>query len=124
MEQMKMGYPALMQPSIEKARASRKERVTSAFPELTVAEKAKLLEDYHPDFNQKVKRPLKIGVNKGDPVPTELADLIEAPGRLKPEQIDLSRVDHWLATGAQPSERVNQLIRQARRGGATEAQSA
>jgi len=94
MEQMKMGYPALMQPSIEKAHASRKERVTSAFPELTVAEKAKLLEDYHPDFNQKVKRPLKIGVNKGNPVPTELADLIEAPGRLMTEQIDLSRVDY------------------------------
>ncbi len=47
-----------------------------------------------------------------------------AAGQEVPLQIDLTRVDHWLATGAQPSERVNQLIRQARRGGAAEAQSA
>ncbi len=47
-----------------------------------------------------------------------------AAGQEVPLQIDLARVDHWLATGAKPSERVNQLIRQARRSGAAEAQSA
>ncbi len=87
-----MGYPALMRPSIKKVQASRKERNTRAFPELTVTEKAKLLEDFYPDFNQMVKRQLKIGVTTGDMVPLELADLIEASGRLTPDQIDLSRV--------------------------------
>ena len=38
-----------------------------------------------------------------------------ARGQEEPLRIDLERVDHWLAEGAQPSERVRQLIKQARK---------
>ncbi|GAB6146673.1 FAD-binding protein [Desulfocicer niacini] len=88
-----MSYPSNMLPSLQKAASTRKERIHASFPELTVADKAKLLEDYHPDFNQKVKRPLKIGVNAGDLVPSELADLIEAPSRLDLDKVDLDNAD-------------------------------
>lgn len=89
-----MSYPTNMQPSIQRAAATRKDRLGQSFPELTVEGKAKLLEDYHPDFNQKVKRALKVGINAGDLVPSELADLIEAPSRLGATPIDLKKVDY------------------------------
>ncbi len=33
----------------------------------------------------------------------------------EPLRLDLARVDHWLEKGARPSERVEQLIKQARK---------
>jgi succinate dehydrogenase / fumarate reductase flavoprotein subunit len=83
-----------MLPSIQKAKATRKERMGSSFPELNIPEKAKLLERYHPDFNQDVKRELKVGVNKGDLAPFELADLFESPSRLRPDEIRLDKIDY------------------------------
>ena len=38
-----------------------------------------------------------------------------ARGREEALRVDLERVDHWLAEGAQPSDRVRQLIKQVRR---------
>lgn len=89
-----MSYPTNMLPSLQRAAATRKERLHASFPELTVADKAKLLEDYHPDFNQKVKRSLKVGVNAGSMVPSELADLLEAPSRLDTSVLNLDQPDH------------------------------
>ena len=80
-----MSHPTSMQTSIQKVKATRKERMDSLFPELNITEKVKLLERYHPDFNRDVKCELKIGVNKGDLAPFELADLLEAPSRLRPD---------------------------------------
>ncbi|MEX0385611.1 30S ribosomal protein S16 [Spiribacter onubensis] len=47
-----------------------------------------------------------------------------AAGQEVPLRIDLERAEHWLSQGAQPSERADQLIRQARRGAAAETESA
>jgi small subunit ribosomal protein S16 len=41
-----------------------------------------------------------------------------ARGKAERLRIDLARVDHWIAKGARPSERVAALIKQARRAGA------
>jgi len=41
-----------------------------------------------------------------------------AAGKEVPLQLDLDRVEYWLGNGAQPSERVAQLIKQARKGAA------
>ena len=38
-----------------------------------------------------------------------------AKGRAERLRIDLARVDYWLSVGAQPSDVVKKLIRQARR---------
>lgn len=35
--------------------------------------------------------------------------------KAEPLRIDLDRLDHWLSRGAQPSERVSALIKQARK---------
>lgn len=89
-----MSYPAIMMPSIQRAAATRKNRLHSSHPELTVEEKQKLLEDYHPDFNQKVKRSLIVGPNTGNLVPSELADVIEAPSRLNVAAVNLEKPDY------------------------------
>ena len=47
-----------------------------------------------------------------------------AAGQEVPLRIDLERAEHWLSQGARPSERADQLIRQARRGAAAETESA
>ncbi|QGM22065.1 30S ribosomal protein S16 [Spiribacter sp. 2438] len=44
-----------------------------------------------------------------------------ANGQEIPLRLDLAKVDRWLEQGAQPSDRVAQLIRQARRGAQAEA---
>jgi len=44
-----------------------------------------------------------------------------ATGGEVPLRLDLPRVDYWLKSGAQPTDRVRQLIKQARREAAPEA---
>ncbi len=89
-----MAYPASMMPSIQKCAATRQARLGASFPELTFDEKAKLLQDFHPDFNTKVKKPLRIGANKGDLAPQEMARQIEAPSRISPSDVNLEKVDY------------------------------
>jgi len=89
-----MTYPAEMQKSIVKVEASRSRRMGVSFPKFDSDEKSALLETYHPDFNLSHKRPLRIGANKGDTVPKELAELLESPSRIKPGSIDLNKVDY------------------------------
>jgi small subunit ribosomal protein S16 len=38
-----------------------------------------------------------------------------AQGKEVPLQLDLSRVDHWVGTDAQPTEKVRSLIKRARK---------
>ncbi len=47
-----------------------------------------------------------------------------AAGQEVPLRLDVEAADRWIAKGAQPSDRVSQLLRQARRGAVAEAQSA
>jgi small subunit ribosomal protein S16 len=47
-----------------------------------------------------------------------------ARGKAERLRIDLARVDHWLGVGAKPSERVQDLIKEARRHAAAGAATA
>ena len=84
----------MMMPSIQKCASTRKDRLNASHPELTFEEKAKLLQDFHPDFNVKVKTPLRVGANIGDLAPQEMARQIEAPSRISASDVDLSKVDY------------------------------
>lgn len=44
-----------------------------------------------------------------------------AAGQEVPLQLDMERVDYWLKNGAQPSERVDHLIKQVRKAAAAQA---
>jgi succinate dehydrogenase/fumarate reductase flavoprotein subunit len=89
-----MAYPPEMQESLKRVEASRNSRLGGSFPKLTLAEKASVLETYHPDFRADEKREIRVGPNKGGIAPRELADLLESTSRLDPGTIDLTTVAH------------------------------
>ena len=74
-------YPAYMEESIRKVIATRDKRLKETLRRLNDTEKNTLLEKFHPDFRKEHMRELKVGVNKGDLTPKELADLLEGNSR-------------------------------------------
>ncbi len=89
-----MAYPVEIQESVKKVEASRSLRMGQSYPRLQFAEKAKLLETYHPDFRMVEKKEIRIGENKGGMAPKELVELLESPSRLDPRTVDLEKVDY------------------------------
>ena len=89
-----MPYPAEIQVSLRKVEATRNRRLEETFPRLQFAEKAKLLETFHPDFRLSGKREIRVGANAGNLAPNELVALLESPSRLNFGAIDLNRIDH------------------------------
>ena len=89
-----MPYPAEIQVSLRKVESTRNRRLEQTFPRLQFAEKAKLLETYHPDFRLSGKGEIRVGTNAGSLAPNELVALLESPSRLNPGAIDLNRIDH------------------------------
>jgi succinate dehydrogenase / fumarate reductase flavoprotein subunit len=87
-------YTQEMLDSIRKVEATRQERLGHEPRRMTESEKNELLYKYHPDYRQDNFSVLKIGPNKGDKVPDELADLLQGNSRIKDEEMDLSKVDY------------------------------
>ena len=87
------GYPEYMRESIEKVEETRERRLKETFPIMSLEEREELLKKFHPDYKEGTKRPLKIGPNKGDVVPHEVADLLEARPLVEPNDVDLSYID-------------------------------
>ncbi|MEM2934430.1 MAG: FAD-binding protein [Halobacteria archaeon] len=88
------GYPEYMRELIDKVEQTRARRVKEVFKPMSMVEREEVLHKYHPDFIAGAKRALKIGPNKGDLVPNEVADLLEAHSVIKPEDVDLTRIDY------------------------------
>lgn len=94
-----MGYTAEMKEPIKRVEATRPERLAMAqrgesFPALTLEERKEVLDKYHPDFQQEGRRALRVGPNKGEVFPEEVAELLESKSMLRPERLDLCRIDH------------------------------
>ncbi len=87
-------YTAEMRELIKKVEATRSQRLGVDFPRMTPEEKIDVLNENHPDYTDKGFRVLKHGVNKGQRVPNELADLIEAKSKLENVEIDLKKIDY------------------------------
>lgn len=85
-------YPESMQASIRKVEETRLSRAKEDFPKLSLKERQELLQRFHPDYREGGRRQLKVGVNKGQRVPNELADLFEGFSLIRPEEIDLARI--------------------------------
>lgn len=71
-----------MMDSIKKVEATRQSRIGADLRRMNADEKEKLLKEYHPDFVEGGFATLEIGPNKGDKVPHELAELLQANSRL------------------------------------------
>jgi succinate dehydrogenase / fumarate reductase flavoprotein subunit len=87
-------YPREIQESIERVGATRPARLANKPARLTLQEQETLLKGFHPDYRAEGKRKLKVGASWGEPVPHELADLLEAYPLLDPGSVDVSKPDH------------------------------
>ncbi len=89
------GYPQYMREVIEVVESTRDKRLheIKEYPRMNAEEREKILSKFHPDYREGVKRSVRIGPNKGDLIPHEVADLLEAHPLIDPREIDLSKVD-------------------------------
>lgn len=87
-------YTQEMLDSIKNVEATRKERIGKELKRMTAEEKETLLSKYHPDYKKENFSLLEVGLNKGDKVPSELAELLEGESRIKNLDIDLSKIDY------------------------------
>ena len=71
------GYPAELQPSIGRVEATRPHRLGETSPPLVLAERRKVLSEFHPDYVQENMRPVRVGVSGGQRMPLELAGVLE-----------------------------------------------
>ena len=88
-----------MLESIKKVEATREARLSKVLAgenprRMTAEEKEQVLAAFHPDHIASQFKALEIGPNKGEKVPIELADILQANSRINPADIDLERVDY------------------------------
>ena len=85
--------------SIKRVEATREERLKQVLAgnhprRMTADEKDQVLLENHPDHIKTQFAELKIGPNKGEKVPLELAETLQANPRINPKDIDLTKIDY------------------------------
>lgn len=85
-------YSKEFQKSLAAVEAARKENIAYEPARMTADEKDALLAAYHPDYKKSEFATLRIGANKGEAVPHELCEMLEAHSRIKASDIDLSDI--------------------------------
>jgi len=93
MNRLMDGYPEYMREAIEVVERSRENRLKESFRLIDLEEREELLRLFHPDYKEEGKRQVRLGPNKGELMPDEVTDLLEAHPLIDPEEIDLSSVD-------------------------------
>ena len=93
-----MGYTPEMLELIKRVEATRPARVERArrgenFPALSLEERAVVLGQFHPDYQEAGRRAIQVGADKGLVVPEEIASMLESRSMIRPERVDLSQVD-------------------------------
>ena len=87
-------YTQEMLESIKKVEATRAERLGMEPRRMTAEEKDALLREFHPDYIESEFDTLKIGPNKGEKVPVELAEMLQSHSRIKAGDVDLTNPDY------------------------------
>ena len=87
-------YTDEMLASIKKVEAERVNNAALKPGRMSADEKRKLLTTYHPDYKLDEFAVLKVGPNKEEKVPTELAALLQANSRIAEMDIDLDKIDY------------------------------
>ncbi len=83
------GYPPEMQASIRKVEATRARRIKESFPAMSMEDREKILNGFHPDYKEETFHAVRVGVSKGQRMPIELARVVEGRPHVSPE-FDLS----------------------------------
>ena len=92
-------YNQEMLESIKKVEATRAERLANVKAgihprRMTAEEKVQVKMENHPDYIATQFAELQIGPNKGEKVPLELCEVLQGNPRVKPSDIDLSKIDY------------------------------
>ena len=83
-----------MLASIKKVEANRAANAAYEPARMSAEQKDEVLKTYHPDYIESQFEDLKIGPNKGEKVPHELAALLQANSRIDPSKIDLEHTKY------------------------------
>ncbi len=87
-------YSEEIKKSIEAVEAARDKNIAFEPERMTAKQKEELLAAYHPDYKKDEFETLKIGPNKGESVPKELAAILEAKSRISASDVDLTKPDY------------------------------
>ena len=87
-------YSEKFTASIKAVEAAREANIAYEPARMTAKEKEDLLAAYHPDYKQDEFELLQIGPNKGEKVPKELAEMLQAGSRIHASEIDLSHPNY------------------------------
>ena len=87
-------YSEKFRESLEAVERAREENIACEPRRMTAQEKDELLSSYHPDYKKSEFEELRVGPNKGDKVPKELAAVLQAKSRINPGDIDLTSPDY------------------------------
>jgi len=82
-------YPERLAESIKAVEAARDANIAYEPARMTAQQKEDLLKAYHPDYKVEEFEELKIGPNKGEKVPCELAEMLQAHTLIKADDVDL-----------------------------------
>ena len=85
-------YSEQFQGSLKAVEAARAANVAYEPARMTAQEKDDLLAAYHPDYKKSEFATLKAGPNKGESVPHELCELLQAHSRISASDVDLNDV--------------------------------
>lgn len=83
-----------MLESMKRVEANRAENAAMEPRRMTADEKEALLAAYHPDHKKSEFSVLKIGANKGEEVPHELAAILQGKSRIDASEVDLDSPDY------------------------------
>lgn len=86
-------YSEQFQASLSLVEASREKNMALDPVRMTVEQKKRLLSSFHPDYKAEAFSTLTIGPNRGDRVPKELAESLQAHSRITEDSVRLEQPD-------------------------------
>ena len=87
-------YSKEFQESLKAVEAAREANIAYEPARMTAQEKDDLLSAYHPDYKKSEFATLQIGPNKGESVPHELCEMLQAHSRIQAKDVDLDNVKY------------------------------
>jgi len=88
------GYPDYMMESIKLVEKNREKNMATTIKPMSMEQRDAILRQYHPDYMTDTKRPVKVGVDKGQMMYNGIVDLLEASSVLNSRDVDLNTIDY------------------------------
>ena len=87
-------YSSEFQESLAKVELAREQNTAKEPVRMTAEQKQNVLSSFHPDYKKDEFSELLIGPNKGERVPHELAEILQAHSRITKDSVDLENPDY------------------------------